>query len=125
MYGQQFVSGVDPTLLCLMEKVPPNMPLTEHLMEGLLGRDVSLSQALKDKRMFLVNCDVLEGIPMNSMQDRGNSPLHASAGMAVFVVEQGSGDLLPVAIQLGQVTARMRTYHVACGHAHTNARTHN
>ncbi|MEZ6017076.1 MAG: lipoxygenase family protein [Planctomycetota bacterium] len=96
-YGRQLLAGVAPNNLFGVDTLPAKFPVTEDSVAGLLeGR--TLQSALAEGRMFMVDYEVIDGLPAYETDDERR---YCTAGMGLFY-RSDAKELLPVAIQLGQ-----------------------
>eukprot|EP00118_Oscarella_pearsei_P019847 m.213385 g.213385 ORF g.213385 m.213385 type:complete len:702 (+) comp39785_c0_seq1:3-2108(+) len=94
-FGRQFLQGVHPTMLRRVEnKLPAKFPVTDHLVRGSLGHGVTLQQAIDYGHIYMVDYEMLVGIPIG--KDRYVTP-----AMGLFYVN-AAGFLMPIAIQFDQ-----------------------
>ncbi|CAH1263704.1 ALOX15B [Branchiostoma lanceolatum] len=91
VFGQQRLQGLVPNLIKLCKEIPASFNVTEEMVKAVL-KDVSLKQALQDKRLYLTDLTMLKGVKCID----GNV---LCAPMALFFVDD-EGDLMPIAIQL-------------------------
>ncbi|XP_035665132.1 allene oxide synthase-lipoxygenase protein-like [Branchiostoma floridae] len=91
MFGQQRLQGLVPNLIKLCKEIPASLNVTEEMVKDVL-KDVSLKQAIQDKRLYLTDLTMLKGVKCID----GNV---LCAPMALFFVDD-EGDLMPIAIQL-------------------------
>ncbi|XP_056021366.1 polyunsaturated fatty acid 5-lipoxygenase-like [Ostrea edulis] len=92
-FGWQRLNSVNPNLIRLCSEIPDKFGVTEEMIKPFL-EGLTLSQAINDKRLFIIDLNILEGI---SVVDGYVCPVP----IALFFVD-GKGQLMPVAIQLFQ-----------------------
>ena len=94
-------SGPNPLVIALVEQaMPANFPVNEQDYQQVMGEDDSLTKAISEKRLYMVDYKVLEvQVPGTNPQQKYISP-----SMGLFAVAEGdtSGTLKAVAIQLDQ-----------------------
>jgi len=118
--GQQMLQGVSPTMLTrVVGKLPSKLAVTDEVLGasdasgGLLG-GLTIAQAIAAKLLFIVDCELLEGIKffqggkiaaVDEEEDKSADalePRYASAAIGLFFLNATSESLLPIAVQLGQ-----------------------
>lgn len=93
-FGRQRISSLNTALIKLCTAIPSNFAVTDEMLKPLLeGR--SIKQAIDDKRLFIVDLAVLEGVPTKSPE------LVIPCPFALFYFNNAK-HLMPVAIQLFQ-----------------------
>ena len=96
-FARGFKMGVAPNLLFRVRELPEKFPVTEALAgPHLEGK--TLACALEQGRIYLVDTEILEGIPCFSSETETR---YAPAAMCLLYVRDDD-ELAPVAIQLGQ-----------------------
>lgn len=95
-FGRQRVQGCNPILIELCQKIPENFQVTAEMVEPFL-EGMMLEDALAKKKIYIVNINHLETI-MCRFNRLICKPL------ALFFVN-GTGELMPIAIQLFQKPA--------------------
>lgn len=93
-FGRQRLYGCNPRSLQLCKSIPENFAVTEDMVTEYL-ESFSLSEALEQNRIFIVNHSILDGI-----LDSENNQIIPSP-MALFYLDS-SENLMPIAIQLYQ-----------------------
>ncbi len=96
-FGRQRLDGINPILIRQIDQIPHHFPVTDELISGLLPSGVTLGDLLLEGKLFLLDYQILSGL----------QPLigrFCVCPMALFWVDEG-GDLMPLAIQLGQSPA--------------------
>ena len=96
-FGRQTLNGLNPVAIKRIKKIPENFPVTDETIQGHLKQDVNLEEELAQGRIYIVDFDILEGIPTGEMEGK---KLELAAAMALFYHDHGD-NLRPVAIQLG------------------------
>ncbi|XP_062589056.1 polyunsaturated fatty acid 5-lipoxygenase-like [Saccostrea cucullata] len=92
-FGWQRLNSVNPNLIRLCTHIPDKFGVTEEMIKPFLD-GLTLSQAISDKRLFIIDLEILDGI---SLVDGYVCP----TPIALFFVNC-KNQLLPVAIQLFQ-----------------------
>ncbi|XP_062567276.1 polyunsaturated fatty acid 5-lipoxygenase-like, partial [Saccostrea cucullata] len=92
-FGWQRLNSVNPNLIRLCTHIPDKFGVTEEMIKPFLD-GLTLSQAITDKRLFITDLEILDGI---SLVDDYICPIP----IALFFVNS-KNQLLPVAIQLFQ-----------------------
>lgn len=96
-FARQRLDGINPYLLRLATEIPPNFPVSDETLHGVIPPDTSLPQLLAEHRLFLLDYEILHGL----------TPTYGRfcvAPMALFWRDD-KGRLMPLAIQLGQSPA--------------------
>ncbi|KAL2094604.1 hypothetical protein ACEWY4_009323 [Coilia grayii] len=97
-FGYQCLNGCNPLMVRQIRTIPQNLPVTPELVQPFLPEGSSLELELEKGKMFLLDYEVLEGVPpniVNGKQQYFTAPLcllHAFP----------DGHLKPIAIQLNQ-----------------------
>ena len=96
-FARQRINGVNPTLLYRLDTLPPNVPISDDILRGLLPASApGLQQLLQQKRLFAVNYKRLDLIrPYIPSDSTLCSPI------AIFCIDD-SKELAPLGIQLFQ-----------------------
>jgi arachidonate 5-lipoxygenase len=106
-FARQAVQGVSPGHIELITALPAGLPLEDGDVRGLLSPGVSLAQALAARRIFLLDFEILEGIPMFRKVDKDGTVEQRWAPPArCLLYRRDQGQLRPIAIQLGRDPAR-------------------
>lgn len=92
-FGWQRLNSVNPNLIRLCTEIPSKFGVTEECIKECL-EGLTLSEAMSKKRLFIVDLEILDGI---TCVEGYISPVP----IALFFVN-GTGKLMPVAIQLFQ-----------------------
>lgn len=96
-FGRQRLDGVNPLLLRLLTELPEKLPVTDELLRGLLPDGQSLARLLDARRLFVLDYEILDGIP-------GRLGRFCTAPIVLFRRDDADR-LMPLAIQLGQSPA--------------------
>ncbi|XP_070566146.1 polyunsaturated fatty acid 5-lipoxygenase-like [Ptychodera flava] len=92
-FGMQRLTGCNPTVIRLCTEIPENLGVTDEMLQPLL-EDLSLEDAINQKRLYIINYEVLQDLQCT--EDR-----KICAPIALFFVNSEK-EFLPVAIQLFQ-----------------------
>jgi len=95
-FGRQRLQGCNPTVIRRCTEIPENFKVTEEMIAPLLG-DMTLSEAMEKKRIYIVNYHRMDPIACTENRVMGRP-------MALFYCNK-NGDLMPLAIQLFQKPA--------------------
>ncbi|AUX42368.1 lipoxygenase [Sorangium cellulosum] len=102
-FARQAVQGVSPIYLELINALPKGLPLRDADLRGVLSPGVSLAQALASKRIFLLDFEILDDIPMFRKVDEDGAEERRWAPPArCLLYRDDEGQLRPIAIQLGR-----------------------
>ncbi|XP_074663838.1 hydroperoxide isomerase ALOXE3-like [Strix aluco] len=97
-FGYQFLNGNNPIVIRRCAALPPKFPVTPEMVAPSLGGGTHLEKEMEEGRVFLVDYEVLEGIPSGTIHGRQQ---HVAAPLCLL--HQGADGLLrPIAIQLSQ-----------------------
>jgi len=106
-FARQAVQGVNPLHITSITTLPEGMPLTDHDVRGLLSPGTSLAGALAARRVFLLDFEVLEGIPMfRKVDEHGVEERRWAPASRCLLYLEDSQRLRPLAIQLGRDPAK-------------------
>ncbi|KAG7266622.1 hypothetical protein CRUP_031569 [Coryphaenoides rupestris] len=97
-YGYQFLNGVHPSVIKRCSWLPSNFPVSEEMVQPLLGSGTSLQQEMEKGNIFLCDYKIMDNIPAPVMDGK---PLPFTAALCLLHVDT-AGELKPIAIQLGQ-----------------------
>ncbi|XP_033121628.1 arachidonate 5-lipoxygenase-like, partial [Anneissia japonica] len=93
-FGKQRLTGCNPGIIRLCTEIPENFAVTNEMLQPLLEQ-MTIEDAIKKKRLFIVDLKVTKDIECTEQDRKICSPI------ALFFVNRES-TLLPVAIQLFQ-----------------------
>ena len=103
-FAAQRVAGANPLVIeRVRDRLPANFPVTEDLYQGVMGKADSLTQAIEDKRLYIADYKIFDGIKGGDFPPEYTKYL--CAPLALFAVPQAdncSQSLVPVAIQCHQ-----------------------
>uniref|UniRef100_UPI0037E8228A hydroperoxide isomerase ALOXE3 n=1 Tax=Semicossyphus pulcher TaxID=241346 RepID=UPI0037E8228A len=97
-FGHQCLNGCNPLLLRQTSVLPPNMSITSDMLRPFLPEDSSLEQELQTGNVYLLDYEVLDGVPANVINGKQT---YLSAPLCLFHLNR-KGHLVPIAIQLQQ-----------------------
>ena len=98
VFAYMRIAGPNPVLIKRMETRVDHFPVSEDIFKSVMPDD-SMEAALEEGRLFLVDYASLEGI------EDGTFPGYQKflyAPLALFALDKGSKDLMPIAIQSEQ-----------------------
>jgi len=99
-FGRQALNGALPVLIKQIDSLPPNFPVTEStLPTKCLQRGWSLEREMQEGNIFLQDYEMLDGV--SSVMVEG-VPLAVPSPLVLFYLRP-SQELVPIAIQLGQL----------------------
>uniref|UniRef100_A0A3Q0S5U3 Zgc:152891 n=1 Tax=Amphilophus citrinellus TaxID=61819 RepID=A0A3Q0S5U3_AMPCI len=97
-FGYQCLNGSNPLLLRQTRLLPPNLPVTSDMLRPFLPEDSSLENELQKGNIYLLDYEVLDGVPANVINEKQT---YLSAPLCLLHLNR-QGQLLPIAIQLQQ-----------------------
>ncbi|WP_375768018.1 PLAT/LH2 domain-containing protein [Archangium gephyra] len=102
-FARQAVQGVNPVHIQLITALPDGLPLADGDLRGLLSPGSSLAQALAAKRVFLLDFEILDGIPMfRKVNEDGVEERRWAPSARCLLYLDDTRQLRPIAIQLGR-----------------------
>nr|XP_033781050.1 arachidonate 12-lipoxygenase, 12S-type [Geotrypetes seraphini] len=101
-FGYQFLNGANPTLIRRCSQIPRKLPITEKMVAPSLEDSTSLRQELQNGKIFILDYDILDGIPTNIIQGQKQ---YLAAPVCLLHLTP-SGHLKPIAIQLNQAPGK-------------------
>eukprot|EP01001_Neometanema_parovale_P003059 NODE_1392_length_1753_cov_175.844785_g1323_i0.p1 GENE.NODE_1392_length_1753_cov_175.844785_g1323_i0~~NODE_1392_length_1753_cov_175.844785_g1323_i0.p1 ORF type:complete len:580 (-),score=92.44 NODE_1392_length_1753_cov_175.844785_g1323_i0:13-1707(-) len=97
-FGRQRLVGLHPAGIEVVKRLPPHLRVTEEMVGGLLDDGTTLSDAIRDQRIMMVDySEKLKDIPLK----RGG--FLAAPICLLYLTSQGT--VVPLAIQLWSATA--------------------
>ncbi|XP_027525959.1 hydroperoxide isomerase ALOXE3-like [Corapipo altera] len=97
-FGYQFLNGNNPIIIRCCTVLPPKFPVTPEMVAGSLGSGTDLGKELQEGRIFIVDYEVLDDIPADTINGR-----QQYVAAPLCLLHQGTDGLLrPIAIQLSQ-----------------------
>ncbi|XP_068692122.1 allene oxide synthase-lipoxygenase protein-like isoform X2 [Montipora foliosa] len=100
-YGSHYLNGCNPDTIRRCTEIPVKFPVTQELVDNLLDEGDTLNKALKDGRVYMVDFEILEGIPHYGQTDENLKRRYTCPALGLFYVRR-NGDIVPIAIQLYQ-----------------------
>ncbi|XP_070839453.1 polyunsaturated fatty acid lipoxygenase ALOX15B [Chaetodon trifascialis] len=97
-FGYQCLNGCNPLLLRQTHLLPPNLSVTCDMLRPFLPEGSSLEQELEKGTIYLLDYEVLDGVPANVINGKQT---YLSTPLCLLHLNQ-RGQLLPIAIQLQQ-----------------------
>ncbi|KAF1378100.1 hypothetical protein PFLUV_G00186430 [Perca fluviatilis] len=97
-FGYQCLNGCNPLLLRQTRRLPPNLSVTSDMLRPFLSAGSSLEQELQKGTVYLLDYEVLDGVPANVVNGKQT---YLSAPL-VLLHQNLQGQLVPIAIQLQQ-----------------------
>ena len=97
IFAWQAVAGCNPYMLTAFTQPLPHLKLTDAHVAAALGAGVTVASAMGERKLFLVDYAVLDGLPTGTV---GGLQKFNFAPLAVYGVKGGA--LVPVAIQCTQ-----------------------
>ena len=79
-------------------ELPENFPVNDDILNGILTRNLNLEEEMKERNIYIINHQILEGIPTGEY--KGND-LKVAPAICLFYVRDDN-EFVPIAIQLGQ-----------------------
>ncbi|XP_076130547.1 polyunsaturated fatty acid lipoxygenase ALOX15B isoform X2 [Alosa pseudoharengus] len=100
-FGHQCLNGCNPLLVRQIRCIPANLSVTPELVQPFLPEGSSLELELETGKVFLLDYEVLEGVPPNIINGKQQ---HFTAPLCLLHAGP-DGTLKPIAIQLQQKPA--------------------
>ncbi|WP_434387807.1 lipoxygenase family protein [Melittangium boletus] len=102
-FARQAVQGVSPLHITSITALPEGLPLSDPEVRGLLSPGSTLAQALAAQRVFLLDFEILDDIPMFRRVDKeGVEERRWAPPARCLLYLEDSRKLRPLAIQLGR-----------------------
>ncbi|KAM6907271.1 polyunsaturated fatty acid lipoxygenase ALOX15B [Xenentodon cancila] len=98
-FGYQCLNGCNPLLLRQTRLLPPNLAVTSDMLRPFLPRNSSLELELRKGSLFLLDYEVMDGVPANMVNGKQT---YLTAPLCLLHLNQ-EGQLVPIAIQLHQM----------------------
>uniref|UniRef100_A0A665TPT2 Zgc:152891 n=2 Tax=Echeneis naucrates TaxID=173247 RepID=A0A665TPT2_ECHNA len=97
-FGYQCLNGCNPLMLRQIRLLPPQLSVTPDMLRPFLPEHSSLEQELQEGNIFLLDYEVLDGVPANVINGRQT---YLSAPLCLLHLNRQQ-QLVPIAIQLQQ-----------------------
>ncbi|XP_052443652.1 polyunsaturated fatty acid lipoxygenase ALOX8 [Carassius gibelio] len=97
-FGYQCLNGCNPLLIRQIHNLPPNLSVTSEMVRPFLPEDSSLGQEMERGHVFLLDYEVLDQLPANTINDKQT---YLAAPLCLLHYTR-QGELKPIAIQLQQ-----------------------
>uniref|UniRef100_A0A673X7C2 Zgc:152891 n=1 Tax=Salmo trutta TaxID=8032 RepID=A0A673X7C2_SALTR len=97
-FGYQCLNGCNPLMVRQTRLLPPNLSINSDILSPFLPDGSSLEQELERGSIFLLDYEMLEGVPANVI----NGKQQFLAAPLVLLHLNQQGELKPIAIQLQQ-----------------------
>jgi hypothetical protein len=102
-FARQAVQGISPVHIQLITALPQGLLLSDGELRGLLSPGSSLEQALAARRVFLLDFEILNGIPMfRKVDEDGVEERRWAPTARCLLYLDDTRQLRPIAIQLGR-----------------------
>ncbi|XP_040195266.1 hydroperoxide isomerase ALOXE3-like [Rana temporaria] len=101
-FGNQYLNGLNPTLIKKCVKIPGNFPVTDQMVAPSLGAHTNLQKELQNGHIFLADYVVLQGVPTNTINKK---PQYIATPMCLLW-KNLQDQLVPIAIQLSQTPGK-------------------
>ncbi|XP_056090804.1 polyunsaturated fatty acid 5-lipoxygenase-like [Rhinichthys klamathensis goyatoka] len=95
MFGYQFLNGCNPVMIRKCKEIPVKFPVTHEMVKGFLEKGVTLQEELEAGNIYIVDYEILEGVPTSSDQVYLTAPL-------CLLYKNRLDQIVPIAIQLSQ-----------------------
>ncbi|XP_067879719.1 polyunsaturated fatty acid lipoxygenase ALOX15B-like [Heterodontus francisci] len=97
-FGYQYLNGSNPVLIKQCRDIPSKFPVTEEMVSPFLGPNTTLQNALQKGNIFIVDYEILNGIPAHSIS---GDQQYLEAPMCLLY-STPENQLIPIAIQIKQ-----------------------
>ncbi len=104
-FARYRIAGPNPMLIRGIDALPVTLPLSDAQFRAVMGADDSLTAALGEHRIYLLDyreLNFLAAVPGQT----GGATKHVFAPIALFAIPKGGTHIMPVAIQCGQDPAK-------------------
>ncbi len=96
------IAGPNPMLIKGINEIPAKFPLTDGQYRDVMGSEDSLTEALAEHRLYLLDYAELDYLAAEPGQTATGQSKYVYAPIALFAIAKGQTSLTPVAIQCGQ-----------------------
>ncbi|RCX04411.1 arachidonate 15-lipoxygenase [Kosakonia sp. AG348] len=103
------VAGNNPLAIKGVVEIPGKFPITDEIYQKVMGDDDTLTDALSEKRIYMIDYETLDGATAEDGVEKPESDSSSKSvigysymAIAMFAVQKGTGKLKTVAIQCGQ-----------------------
>ncbi|XP_039504167.1 polyunsaturated fatty acid 5-lipoxygenase-like [Pimephales promelas] len=93
MFGYQFLNGCNPVMIRKCMEIPDKFPVTHEMVKGSLKTGVTLQEELKAGNIYIVDYEILKGVPTSSDQLYLTAPL-------CLLYKNRLDQIVPIAIQV-------------------------
>ncbi|KAM8882137.1 arachidonate 12-lipoxygenase, 12S-type isoform 1-T1 [Synchiropus picturatus] len=97
-FGYQILNGSNPRMIQRCERLPDKFPVTAAMVQSSMSAQTNLDKELKAGNIYLLDYAIMDGIPANKVKGQ---PQYVAAPLCLLH-QSPDGELLPIAIQLGQ-----------------------
>ena len=97
-FGRERLEGTNTNVIELVTSLPDKLPITDDMVNSLMD-GITLREAIQQKRLFITDLHMLDGIPTK------DDNIVVCAPMALFFNDKNN-DLRPIAIQLFQTPGK-------------------
>ncbi|XP_077057650.1 polyunsaturated fatty acid 5-lipoxygenase-like isoform X2 [Siphateles boraxobius] len=95
MFGYQFLNGCNPVMIRKCMEIPDKFPVTHEMVKGSLKKGVTLQEELMAGNIYIVDYEILKGVPASSDQVYLTAPI-------CLLYKNRFDQIVPIAIQLSQ-----------------------
>jgi len=97
------VAGPNPLMIeRVRDHLPAKFPVTEDLYQAVMGQNDSLTQAIEDKRLYIADYKIFDGVKAGDFPPEYTKYLCAPLALFAVPPDDCSQSLVPVAIQCNQ-----------------------
>nr|XP_033796844.1 arachidonate 5-lipoxygenase-like isoform X1 [Geotrypetes seraphini] len=99
IFGYQFLNGCNPVLIKKCKEIPQKFPVTTEMVKCSLQRNLTLEEEIQQGNIFIVDYELLDGIPANGTDP---STVQYIAAPICLLYKNTEDKILPIAIQINQ-----------------------